>query len=145
AGVADTSAPERRGSALGLIGAVFGVAFVIGPILGGMLLEYGWQWLFLLNLPLIAVLVPASLKLLSRSQATSLSPVDWRGGACLAVLLVASVSWLAQIDAAELPASLARGRSLPLLVVAATAAVAFLQIERPGADPALHSSLPRSP
>jgi len=142
--VADTYAPERRGSALGLIGAVFGVAFVIGPILGGMLLEYGWQWLFLLNLPLIAVLVPASLKLLPRSQATSLAPFDWQGAACLAVLLVASVSWLAQIDAAELPASLARGRSLPLLVIAATAAVAFWQIEKRAADPVFHASLLRS-
>src|SRR3970282_236128 len=135
AGVADTSAPERRGSAPGLIGAVVGVAFVIGPILGGMLLEYGWQWLFLLNLPLIAVLVPASLKLWPRSQATSLAPFDWQGAACLAVLLVASVSWLAQIDAAGLPASPARGRSLPLLGGAATAAVAFWEIERRAGDP----------
>ena len=42
--IGDTFPPEKRGSALGLIGAVFGLAFIIGPILGGILLKLlGWQ------------------------------------------------------------------------------------------------------
>jgi MFS family permease len=142
--VADSYPAERRGRALGVIGAVFGVAFVIGPILGGMLLEYGWQWLFLLNLPLIAVLIPASLKLLPRSSEATRAPFDWQGAACLATLLVALVFWLGQIDAAALPGSLARGRSLPLLALAAAAAVGFWQIEKRAADPVFHASLLRS-
>ncbi|MBE3557205.1 MAG: MFS transporter [Firmicutes bacterium] len=48
---------ERRGMALGLFGAVFGVASIIGPNAGGALAQYfGWQWIFLINIP-IAVLV----------------------------------------------------------------------------------------
>src|SRR5512141_1340701 len=44
--IGDTFPPEKRGSALGLIGAVFGVAFMIGPIVGGVLLKYAsWHWL----------------------------------------------------------------------------------------------------
>ena len=36
--IGDTFPPENRGSALGIIGAVFGVAYIIGPILGGLLI-----------------------------------------------------------------------------------------------------------
>src|SRR4030067_25527 len=38
--IGDTFPPEKRGSALGLIGAVFGIAFLIGPILGGIILSF---------------------------------------------------------------------------------------------------------
>jgi MFS family permease len=62
--IGDTFPPERRGRALGLIGAVFGIAFLLGPILGGALLLLGWQWLFLINLPIAAVVLVAALRLL---------------------------------------------------------------------------------
>ncbi|WP_338483561.1 MFS transporter [Streptomyces sp. SCSIO 75703] len=46
--------PEnRRGAALGVWGAVAGVATVVGPLLGGLLVDSaGWQWIFLLNVPI---------------------------------------------------------------------------------------------
>ncbi|MDT6985786.1 DHA2 family efflux MFS transporter permease subunit [Streptomyces lusitanus] len=45
--------PEsRRGAALGVWGAVAGVATVVGPLLGGVLVDAaGWEWIFLLNVP----------------------------------------------------------------------------------------------
>lgn len=60
--IGDTFPPERRGRALGLIGAVFGIAFLLGPILGGALLLLGWQWLFLINLPIAALVIIAALR-----------------------------------------------------------------------------------
>jgi MFS family permease len=54
--VAGDAFPEdKRGAALGLIGAVSGLAFIVGPILGGVLLRIGWQWLFLLAAPVSGV------------------------------------------------------------------------------------------
>ncbi|HUQ52014.1 MAG TPA: MFS transporter, partial [Gammaproteobacteria bacterium] len=47
--IAETVPLERRGRTLGLIGAVFGVAFLLGPLLGGLLLRSSWRWLFLVN------------------------------------------------------------------------------------------------
>ena len=61
--IGDTFPPEKRGRALGLIGAVFGLAFLIGPILGGVLLLAGWRWLFLINLPIAAVVIVMALAL----------------------------------------------------------------------------------
>ncbi|UYN99882.1 MAG: MFS transporter [Devosia sp.] len=51
--VADIIPPRQRGRVQGLFGAVFGVATVVGPLLGGFIVEHlSWQWIFLINLPL---------------------------------------------------------------------------------------------
>ena len=45
--------PERRGQALGLWGATAGVATLVGPILGGLLVDgFGWEWIFFVNVPI---------------------------------------------------------------------------------------------
>ena len=44
--------PDRRGVAMGLWGAVAGVASLVGPILGGVLVDsLGWEWIFFINVP----------------------------------------------------------------------------------------------
>ncbi|HVX46849.1 MAG TPA: MDR family MFS transporter, partial [Mycobacteriales bacterium] len=43
---------NKRGQAMGLWGAVAGVATLVGPILGGVLVDgLGWEWIFFINLP----------------------------------------------------------------------------------------------
>ncbi len=45
--------PAKRGAALGLWGATAGVATLVGPILGGLLVDgFGWEWIFFINLPI---------------------------------------------------------------------------------------------
>ncbi|HEY6739037.1 MAG TPA: DHA2 family efflux MFS transporter permease subunit [Actinopolymorphaceae bacterium] len=45
--------PGRRGSAMGVWGAVAGLATVSGPLLGGVLVEgLGWEWIFFVNVPI---------------------------------------------------------------------------------------------
>ena len=54
--IGDTFPPEKRGSALGLIGAVFGMAFLVGPLVAILILKFGtWHWLFLINLPIAEI------------------------------------------------------------------------------------------
>lgn len=49
---------ERRGTALGVWGAVAGVATIAGPVLGGFLVSAaGWRWIFLVNLPIGALVL----------------------------------------------------------------------------------------
>jgi MFS family permease len=87
--IADRFPVERRGRALGLIGAVFGIAFVLGPILGGVLLEWSWRWLFLVNLPLVVILVAMSLVCLDDGARAAPGQPDVAGVALLAIALAA--------------------------------------------------------
>ncbi|MBO0980953.1 MFS transporter [Microbacterium sp. SD291] len=47
-----TFPPERRGAAMGLWGATAGMATLVGPLVGGLLVDaLGWEWIFFVNLP----------------------------------------------------------------------------------------------
>jgi len=51
--IGDLFDPRERGRYQGLFGAVFGIASVLGPLLGGWLTDgFGWHWIFFVNLPL---------------------------------------------------------------------------------------------
>ena len=87
--IADIVPPRDRGRYMGLIGSVFAVASVAGPLLGGFLVEsLDWRWVFYVNLPIgvLAVLVVTfRLHLRTPSQRHA---IDWLGAA----LLTAGVS-----------------------------------------------------
>lgn len=54
--IGDIFNPRERGRWMGLIGAVFGLAAIVGPSLGGWITDsFGWQWVFYINLPVAAV------------------------------------------------------------------------------------------
>ncbi len=45
--------PHRRGAAMGLWGAVAGIASLVGPLAGGVLVDtLGWEWVFFVNIPI---------------------------------------------------------------------------------------------
>ncbi|MGW8995343.1 DHA2 family efflux MFS transporter permease subunit, partial [Streptomyces zhihengii] len=60
----------RRGAALGVFGAITGLAVASGPLVGGSLTEHlSWQWIFWLNVPVGAVLLPLARFRLGESRA----------------------------------------------------------------------------
>lgn len=142
--IGDTFPPERRGSALGLIGAVFGIAFIIGPLIGGVLLLAGWHWLFVINLPIALGIIAAGWKLLpGRGQATG-APLDWAGMLILAGLLAALAYGVNRLDTTDVVGSLKSPSVWPFLLVAVILTPLFLRVEGRAAGPVLRLGLYRS-
>ncbi len=140
--IGDTFPPEKRGGALGLIGAVFGLAFLIGPLLGGLILNVAsWHWLFLLNLPVAAVVILLSLRVLPSSRPAETQAFDWLGMLVLAVLL-ASLAWgVNHLDAQAFFASLVSFNVLPFLVIFAVLLFVLTRVERNVENPILPPEL----
>ncbi len=89
--IADIVPPRDRGRYMGLIGSVFAVASVIGPLLGGFLVEtLSWRWVFYVNMPIgIAAVLVVTFKLHLHTPPQRHS-IDYLG----ALLLTAGVSAL---------------------------------------------------
>jgi MFS family permease len=90
-----------RGRMLGLLGASFGIAFLVGPAIGGVLLVFGWRWLFLVNVPVGLVALAAAFRILPPpplSVDRRSGGFDWAGVAllggilCLGVMAATSIS-----------------------------------------------------
>jgi len=139
--IGDTFPPERRGHALGLIGAVFGLAFIIGPILGGVLLLAGWRWLFIINLPIALVVVWMGIRLLPSKRWQARITFDWTGMLVLAGLLAALAYGINQIDTGHFFSSLVSLNVLPFLLAFALLLVVFIFVERKQENPILRLDL----
>ncbi len=91
--IGDALPPHRRGRALGLIGATYGMAFVLGPPLAAaVMLALSWQWIFLANLPIAAVVLALGWRALPSQRRTGALPrLDWPGIVIVFVGLAALV------------------------------------------------------
>jgi EmrB/QacA subfamily drug resistance transporter len=140
--IGDSFPPEKRGGALGLIGAVFGLAFLVGPILGGIIMSFTvWQWLFIINLPIAVVVIVLGLRLLPATHPATRRAFDWAGMLVLGVLLTALAYALNQIDTQNFFASLVSLNVWPFLVLAIVLVIVFPIIEQRTEDPVLRIQL----
>lgn len=85
------SNPKARAQALGIWSSSFAVSMVIGPLLGGYLIDnLSWRWIFFINLPVGIVGLAMTLLFLQRDAPGERGTFDWFG----AVLLSVAVSSL---------------------------------------------------
>jgi EmrB/QacA subfamily drug resistance transporter len=95
--VGDIVSPRERGRYQGLFGAVFGVASVAGPLLGGVIVEHlSWRWIFYVNLPVGLLALAVIATTLPAASVRSRPAIDYLGagvlaGALSAIVLVASL------------------------------------------------------
>ena len=95
--VGDVVPPRDRGRYQGLFGAVFGVASVAGPLLGGFFVDHAtWRWVFYINLPLGVLALAVVAVALHTPRAPLRHKIDYLGavvitGAVTCVVLVTSL------------------------------------------------------
>jgi MFS family permease len=140
--VADIIPPRQRGKVQGLFGAVFGVATVVGPLLGGFIVEHiSWQWIFLINLPLgILALAVIAVALKPRADRVKHS-IDYLGFVLLSAGLTAFVL------ATSLGGTTFAWMSVEivgLMVFAVLTLAAFIWVEARAAEPVLPLALFRN-
>jgi MFS family permease len=120
---------DKRGQALGFLGAVYGLAFLIGPILGALFLLVSWRLLFVVNLPISLVIIVTSWRVLPATRSQDRSTFDWAGMAVLTGLLVSVTCLSVQLDTRHITRSLLSREVYPFLIGAALLLPVFWRIE----------------
>lgn len=125
---------ERRARVQGYIAGIWGVASLVGPLLGGFLTDYvSWRWVFYINLPFGVVAMLLIGGALPKGRPTARVPVvDYAGIALFAVGVTALLLGLVQVGRFGTWGAL--DVLLPL-AVAAVALSAFVAVERRAAEP----------
>ena len=133
--VGDIVSPRERGRYVGLFGAVFGFASVIGPLLGGVFVDnLTWRWIFYINVPIgvialivVASQVPGHLRRVHHV-------IDYLGTAALS-LAVTSLILLTSLGGTTYP-----WRSTPIYILGVAGVLligVFVLVERRAAEPIL--------
>jgi EmrB/QacA subfamily drug resistance transporter len=89
--------PQRMGRVMGVLGVPLLVAPILGPILGGWLVDdVSWRWIFFINIPIGIVAIALALKVLERDEPQPGHKLDWLGMALLSPGLTALIFGLAE-------------------------------------------------
>ncbi|MFW5898968.1 MAG: MFS transporter, partial [Jiangellaceae bacterium] len=129
--ITDVFPAGERGRAIGVNGAVLSVGIVLGPTLGGFLVEVGWPWVFLFGVPVAAAGFLLGRRFVPRYAPAAPQPFDLAGAATLSSALAAL----------SLALTLGQGRGIAdpvILVLFAASALtlaAFTAIERRATAP----------
>jgi EmrB/QacA subfamily drug resistance transporter len=84
--------PRERGRYMGLYTGIYAASAVVGPLVGGWMIErFAWQWIFLINLPVAAIAIAAIVKTLHLPFVKRPAKLDLMGALLLSISLGALV------------------------------------------------------
>jgi EmrB/QacA subfamily drug resistance transporter len=132
-----------RNRALGVFAASASAGFSVGLVLGGVLTDLlGWRWIFLVKVPIVALVLLAAVRALPRDP----PPEGGRRAIDLAGAVTGTAGVLLLVLAVSQAAEPARGTGLPVVAGMAAVAllVAFVVVERRAADPLIPRGLLRN-
>ncbi len=138
--IGDVFPPAERGKYQGMIGAVFGLSSVAGPLLGGWITDHTtWRWVFYVNIPVgvfaLLVLSSALPKIKALHQDRT---IDWLGAFFIVTTLIPlllSLVWAGSLYAWS------SWQIIGLLVFAAVSIIVFVQVEKKARNPIIALTL----
>ncbi|MEG0306793.1 MAG: MFS transporter [Clostridium sp.] len=133
---------EKRGTALGLVGAVFGISTIIGPSLGSFVLDIAgpsnWGYLFFINLPLSIIILGLSLTLKENKKEGPLKKMDVPGSAMITIVILSLMYGLTNLKFHNLANSIQDVRVWLFLLIFIISLPIFIWVEKKAEDPVLN-------
>src|SRR5215813_12588330 len=140
--IGDLITPRERGRYQGLFGATFGLATIVGPLLGGFFVDQlSWRWIFYINLPTGAVALAVIASVLSSPTQRRYHAIDYVGAVLLTLALTALILFTS-LGGTTYPWS--SPIILGLIVTSLLAAGLFVAAERRASEPILPLELFRN-
>jgi EmrB/QacA subfamily drug resistance transporter len=130
----DILAPRDRGKYVGYMAGAFAIATVLGPLVGGLVVDHhSWRWIFFLMLPFGAISLAMSFFTLRLPFARRAHRIDYLGALTMAIWVTAIMLYLSfgETDGWSSP------KMLLALTIAVLGLVAFVVVERRATEPIL--------
>jgi EmrB/QacA subfamily drug resistance transporter len=135
--------PRDRGRWQGLIGAVFAAASIIGPAVGGFIVDNTtWRWIFLVNVPVAAIALVLIWLTMPRRAVRAAHSIDWLGAGLLSV---GTAAFLLGLVWGGRDYAWSSGHVLVAFSTAVVVLLAFAAVERRAKEPILPFELLRDP
>ncbi|MGL5348810.1 MAG: MFS transporter, partial [Peptostreptococcaceae bacterium] len=132
---------EKRGMALGLVGAVYGIANILGSTIGSGILDIfgteNWKYLFFVNLPICVVIIIGGLVFIKNNKAEKTEKIDKLGTLFLIAMIVCLLYGLMNIDFFDFKSSIQDISVYPYLLAFICILPLFILVERKVSDPIL--------
>ena len=128
--VGDAFPLEERGKALGILGSVFGISAIGGPLVGAALIPFGWNWCFTINIPISIFLIIFAWHILPDAENQRKLKIDYLGIIVLTLLAIFLAYGLNQIDSNNFMNSLLSLSVAPFLLLFIVIIPIFLIIEK---------------
>lgn len=133
---------EKRGSALGLVGGLYGIATVIGPTLGSFVLSVAgdtkWGYLFLINVPISIIIIGLALKLEENKKDSDIKKMDIWGSLILVILIASLMYALTNLKFYDFVNSIKTLDVWPYLLISLVMIPIFIYREKRAEDPVLN-------
>jgi EmrB/QacA subfamily drug resistance transporter len=132
--------PEKRGTALGMVGAIYGVATIVGPTLGSAIIDIAgqenWGFIFFINVP-ICILTLFLSRVMEESKMPLKNKLDLPGALVLGSMIASLLYALTNMNFFDVGNSLKQTNVFPFLLIFLVLIPVFILAEQRAEDPVL--------
>lgn len=123
---------EKQGGLLGMLGAVNGIASVVGPNVGSLVLNMTgkWHWLFLINLPIALIIIVTGLMWIPETKINVMKRTDYWGTVLLSLGILSFMLAITNLQQSDLLGSLLSAKVLGFLILGIVLFVGLFLLEK---------------
>ena len=133
---------EKRGSALGITGATYGIATTLGPTIGSAILNLfgndNWGILFFINVPICIIVLLISIKVKIQEPKYTDRKLDVKGSVILSLMILGIMYGVTNLNFHDFYSSITSTKVYPYLIIFVVLLPIFIYLEKKAEDPVLN-------